>query len=158
MTSQISGNCSWANVQAAVPAAFAVLTLEHIEEFNPEPSLNLYREWVEWDQDRALDECVQRFYVVDRIRKASYAAMLGGVLFQTCDYGNSHHLERAEKILSILTLEDYRYILDSYLQEYCVKGLTRKGNNLLKILDDCGINPNIGVNPIATGLKERKER
>ena len=78
--------------------------------------------------------------------------MLGAVLFQACDHGIVLHLERAEKILSIMTLPDYYYVLKSYLDEYCIKRLTRKGNNLLKLLDDCGVNPNIGVNPIATGL------
>lgn len=155
MTSQVTGNCSWANVQATVPVAYALLEIDNMGSFNPEAALSLSDEWVEWDQDRALDECIQRFYVVNEVRKASYAAMLAAVLFQSCDYGNAHHMARAEKILNILTLPDYKYILDSYLQEYCIKRLTRKGNNLLKILDDCGFNPNIGVSPIATGLRER---
>lgn len=152
VSSQISGNCSWANVQAVVPAAYAVQELNAAEQFNPNSALNLYDEWVEWDKDRALDECIQRFYLANPQRKASIAAMLGGVLFQACDQGNRNHMERAEKILSILMLPEYYYILKSYLDEYCVKRLTRKGNNLLKVLDDCGINPNIGVNPVATGL------
>ena len=52
-------------------------------------------------------------------------------------------------------MPDYYYILQSYLDVYCVKKLTRKGNNLLKLLDACGVDPNIGVNPIATGLIPR---
>jgi len=107
---------------------------------------------VEWDKDRALDECIQRFYLASRERRASIVAMLGGVLFQACNYGITQHVNRAEKILSILTLPDYYYVLKSYLEEYCIKRLTKKGNNLLKLLDDCGVNPNIGVNPIATDL------
>lgn len=150
VSSQISGNCSWANVQAVVPVAYALQELHTAENFNSDIAMSLYDEWVEWDKDRALDECIQRFYLASLERKASIAAMLGGVLFQACDHNNTAHLDRAEKILSILTLEDYYYVLKSYLDEYCVKRLTRKGNNLLKILDDCGINPNIGVNPIAT--------
>jgi len=74
------------------------------------------------------------------------------VLFQSCDHSNVDHIKRAEKILTILTIPEYYYILQSYLDIYCVKRLTKKGNNLLKLLDDCGFNPNIGVNPIATGL------
>jgi hypothetical protein len=152
VSSQISGNCSWANVQAVVPVAYAVQELTTAEQFNSDIALSLYDEWVEWDKDRALDECIQRFYLANPQRKASIAAMLGGVLFQACDHGNRNHMERAEKILSILMLPEYYYILKSYLDEYCVRRLTRKGNNLLKVLDDCGINPNIGVNPVATGL------
>ncbi len=154
INSQIAGNCSWANIQAIVPVAYALMQLKMDEQFTPERALALYDDWVAWDQDRALDECIQRFYLANSIRKASYASMLAAVLFQSCDDRKNHHLKRAEKILTILTLPDYYYILESYLQIYCIKRLTRKGNNLLKLLDDCGVNPNIGVNPIATGLKE----
>ncbi|KTD05439.1 ankyrin repeat-containing protein H [Legionella gratiana] len=152
ISSQISGNCSWANIQAIVAVAYAIQELEKTNQFNPNPAMAFYDEWVVWDKERAIDECIQRFYLADPTRKASLAAMLGGVLFQACDYGNKRHLEMAEKILNVLTLPEYEYILKSYLEEYCIKRLTKRGNNLLKILDDCGINPNIGVNPIATGL------
>ncbi|KTD46437.1 Dot/Icm T4SS effector AnkH/LegA3 [Legionella quateirensis] len=152
ISSQISGNCSWANVQAVVPVAYAMQELTTAEGFNPEIPMFLYNEWVEWDKDRALDECIQRFYIASPERKASIVAMLGGVLFQACDHKNKQHLDRAEKILNILTLPEYYYVLKSYLDEYCIKRLTRKGNNLLKLLDDCGVNPNIGVNPVATDL------
>lgn len=150
--SQITGNCSWANVQAAVPVAYAMQELIDTDHFNSAGAMHIHDEWVEWDKDRALDECIQRFYLASPERKASIVAMLGAVLFQACDHGIRLHLERAEKILSIMTLPDYYYVLKSYLDEYCIKRLTRKGNNLLKLLDDCGVNPNIGVNPIATGL------
>ncbi|WP_133129455.1 Dot/Icm T4SS effector AnkH/LegA3 [Legionella yabuuchiae] len=159
MSSQISGNCSWANIQAVVPVAYFLLQAEESGETGNFMDANIiYESWVEWDKDRALDECIQRFYFSDPVRKASLAAMLGAVLFQACDYAKAKDLERAEKILTILTLPEYQYILDSYLDIYCVKRLTRRGNNLLKLLDDCGINPKIGVTPIATGLKSREER
>lgn len=153
---QITGNCSWANIQAIVPVAYAMqqLTDQGLARFEASTAMSLYDEWVEWDKDRALDECIQRFYVANPVRKASFAAILAAVLFQTCDDYVSHHVERAEKILTILTIPNYYYILQSYLEEYCVKRLTREGNNLLKLLDDCGVNPNIGVSPIATGLKD----
>ena len=154
ISSQIAGNCSWANVQAVVPVAYALQTLTTVDDFSPEESLYVYDAWVEWDKDRALDDCIQRFYQASAVRKASFASMLAAVLFQTCDNSKHHHVERAEKILNILTLPEYYYILKSYLDEYCIKRLTRRGNNLLKLLDDCGVNPNIGVNPIATGLSD----
>lgn len=156
INSQIVGNCSWANVQASVPVAYALQQLTTLDQFSYAEALDLYNEWVEWDKDRALDECIQRFYLANSVRKASYASMLAAVLFQSCDDSKNHHVHRAEKILTILTMPDYSYILQSYLDVYCIKRLTRKGNNLLKLLDDCGINPNIGVNPIATGLQEKE--
>jgi len=152
ISSQISGNCSWANVQAVIPVAYAIQELTNAEEFRPDAALNLYNEWLNWDQDRALDECIQRFYIASPARKASITAMLGSVLFQACNHNDNRHLARAEKILSIMTQPDYSYVLNSYLDEYCIKRLTKKGNNLLKLLDDCGVNPNIGINPIATEL------
>ncbi len=152
LTSQISGNCSWANVQAVVLVGYALQQIELNSQFDYDDAFAMYDAWVEWDQDRALDECIQQFYIANPLRKASLAAMLGGILFQTCDDRREHDLLRAEKMLKILTLPEYYYILKSYLNEYCIKRLTRRGNNLLKLLDDCGVNPNIGISPIATGL------
>lgn len=152
LTSQISGNCSWANVQAVVLIGYALQQIDREGQFKFEDAFMIYDAWVEWDQDRALDECIQQFYIANPLRKASLASMLGGILFQTCDNRRDNDLARAEKMLKILMLPDYYYILKSYLDEYCIKRLTRRGNNLLKILDDCGVNPNIGVSPIATEL------
>ena len=152
IASQTVGNCSWANMQAIVPVAYVLQQLGNNEPFFYDKAMFLYEQWMEWDKDRALDETLQRFYLGNKVQKASYAAMLAGVLFQSCDDKNAHHVERAEKILTVLTLPEYYYVLQSYLEVYCIERLTRRGNNLLKLLDDCGVNPNIGVNPIATGL------
>ncbi len=149
MARQISGNCSWANVQAVVPVAYNLLQMSSLDMLNDPEAIKLYESWVEWDKDRALDDCIQRFYAATPERKASLASMLAGVLFQACDDRRRDHLARAEKILTVLTLPAYRYILNTYLDIYCIKQRTIKGNNLLKLLEDCGINPNIGVNPIA---------
>lgn len=157
MTSQIVGNCSWANIQAIVPVAYAMLQMQDDGDFSPVDATTIYEQWVEWDRDRALDECIQRFYLANPIRQASFCAMLAAVLFQACDSSNKLHIARAEKILPILVRPDYYYVLQSYLDIYCVKNLTRKGNNLLKLLEDYGHNPNVGVTPIATGLLPREK-
>jgi len=154
LTAQITGNCSWANVQGVVPVAYTIQTLAQEETFNDEEAMMLYHAWVAWDKDRAIDECIQRFYLADKPRQASIAQILCGILFQALDATLSHHLERAEKILTILNMPEYKFVLDSYLKIYCEDGLTKKGNNLLKILDDFGMNPNIGITPIATPLKD----
>lgn len=156
MSAQIVGNCSWANIQAVVPVAYAMQQLHDKGSFSSTEALYLYEQWLDWDRDRALDECIQRYYLANPIRQASLASMLAAVLFQACDSANKLHIARAEKILPILTAPNYYYILQSYLETYCVKRLTRKGNNLLKLLEDYGFNPNIGVTPIATGLLPRE--
>lgn len=140
---QITGNCSWANIQAIVPVALALLHLSSMENFHSEAAMQLYHEWMDWDQERALDESIQRFYLASPARKATYASMLASVLFQACDYNNPQHLIRAEKILKVLTEPAYRYVLNSYINTYCVKRLTKKGKNLLQLLDDCGVNPEL---------------
>lgn len=155
ISSQIVGNCSWANIQALIPTAYYLQQLqEHPGKVvSTEESMTVYAGWLRWDQERALDELIQRFGVASEERKASFAAQLAAVLFQTCDAENGDDVLRAEKILKILTLPKYQYILNSYFETYCIKQLTHRGNNLLKILEDCGINPGIGVNPVATGLQ-----
>lgn len=156
MPSQIVGNCSWANIQATIPAALALLELEKTGTFSELP-LMVYDSWISWDKDRALDDFIQRFYLAEPARKASIAAVLAAVIFQSCDYHHHPDLQRAERILPVLLEPKYYYILQSYLEAYCIRHLTPKGNNLLKILDDCGFNPKIGVSPIATHLKLSKK-
>lgn len=158
IASQIAGNCSWANMQSALAVGYVLLGLEATGDVMSTEALWLDSQWVEWDKERALDECIQRFYLVNAQRKASYAAMLGAVLFQTCDDANMAHIRRAEKIVPILTLPEYGYILNSYIAVYCMQRLTRKGNNLLKLLEECGVDLHTDITPIATGLRDRREK
>ncbi|WP_367606433.1 Dot/Icm T4SS effector AnkH/LegA3 [Legionella sp. W05-934-2] len=152
---QISGNCSWANIQGIIPVAYVMQSMLANEYVDYQQALSLYEFWMDWDKDRAIEATIYRFSYVNEARKASLVAMLAGVLYQACDAENANDLKRAEKILPILHHRDFRYVLTSYLEHYCIKRLTKKGNNLLKILDDLGYNPNIGINPIATGLKDK---
>ncbi len=145
-------------MQALVPAAFLVQQDDIQSRAAQEEAMDLFNAWVNWDQDRALDEAIQRFYVASPIRKASYASILADVLFQATDAALPLHLKLAEKILKILTLPDYDYVLKSYLEVFCVQRLTYRGNNLLKLLEDCGINSNINVHSVATGLKKSKKK
>lgn len=156
--SQIVGNCSWANMQALLPAALVLQSLYERGDASQTLAKALYESWQEWDKDRALDESIQRFYQADPARKASIAAMLAAVLFQACDYDNPAHRGRAEKILPILDNAEYRYILDSYLRVYCEQRLSYRGNNLLKILDDCGVDSRIQAHPIAHGVKPKSPK
>lgn len=155
LTSQIAGNCSWANMQGVVALGYALQQLEQRGSFFGDDAMVFYSNWIEWDQERALDDCIQRFYMVDKLRKMTMASMLGAVLFQACDAQNPKDVRRAEKILPVLLLPEYYFILESYLTHYCVKRLTPRGNNLLKLLDDCGVSTGIEVTPIATGLDSR---
>ncbi len=164
LSPQIAGNCSWANMEGIVPTAFLMQHLS-TKQFNDETlfqlgreTLKFYQSWSGWDKDRCLDECIYQFHELSKERKASRVSVLGAVLFQACDYGVEHHLKRAEKILKILTLPDYAYVLESYLDIYCTRRLTDRGNNLLKLLDDYGYDPRIGVNIVASPRNKKNRK
>jgi len=141
--SQLSGNCSWANVEAAFPAALFLLLQEEILPHSPSANKNLvldvFHHWREWDKDVALNQCIQQFYQASPPRKATKAAILGAILFQRCDYENRKDLRRAEKMMPVLTTPDYQYVLKSYIKTFWTDLKTKPGENLMKILDICGI-------------------
>lgn len=161
LSPQESGNCSWANVEAVVPTAYFLLLLNEqgigsIGKGHADVEKQvfaLYEHWAKWDKDRALYNCIQSFDYADSAGKASIVSILAAVLFQHCDYRRAEDMVWAERILKVLTEPDYIYILYSYIKTYCTKRLTIQGNNLLHVLDDCGIEipDNIHPYPLAGG-------
>ncbi len=72
---QISGNCSWANVEAAIPAMFFMVMMEVDKNHQAHSSykslaLNFFQRWREWNKDRALHQCISSFEEGDIMRKA----------------------------------------------------------------------------------------
>ena len=140
---QITGNCSWANVEAVIPTILFLLLMTHRDpnahrtaDSYVDEALDFYQQWIEWDRDRSLDDCVKSFYIASRARKASKAAILAAILFQKFHYENPKDVERAEKILPILFTPDYRYILNAYINIFTKKFKTTSGFNLLKFIED----------------------
>lgn len=139
LTSQLTGNCSWANIEAAIPSLLLMLWLhpnlhrgaEDVRYYK-ELVMAIYRQWLEWDKDWALHQCVESFYDAAPARKASKASLLAAVLFQTCRYTVPEALVRANKILAVLGTPDYEYVLESYLKIY---KNTELGRNLLELID-----------------------
>lgn len=128
LSSQITGNCSWSNVEAAIPALFFLI------EGDQEKAMQFYKHWQEWDKDIALHECIQSFYYSTPVRKASKAALLGAILFQA-----ERDLERAKKIASILTLPEYDYVLKTYFNIYQTEDRTPEGWRLKQLLEMCDV-------------------
>lgn len=145
--SQLIGNCSWANVEASIPAMLFLLQLNtdnsprEIHGYKT-AALNFYRDWLQWDKDRALEDCLKSFPAASKARKASKAAMLGAVLFQKCNYQIPRDLEKAEKIINVLTTPEYLYVLKSYIKIYWQDRKTMAGENLMQLLDDAGVKIN----------------
>lgn len=145
LSEQTTGNCSWANVEAAVPATMFLLLLE--EQRNEKTTdltgsqseaMRFFNDWVDWDKKRALDFCMQSFYSANPARRASKAAILAAVIFQKMRYDDEDDSERAEKILRILTTPDYHYIMQAYLDVFTTPKRHPLVHNLEQYLDDFG--------------------
>lgn len=138
VTAQISGNCSWANVEACIPAIFFLLISQMSEENdvsrNKNIALNFFQQWREWNKDRSLQFCVQSFNHADPIRKACKAEILAAILFQCCTGGHPKDDERAGLILSVLMQPDYEYVLRNYVRSYCYEDQSEEGKRFMQLL------------------------
>jgi hypothetical protein len=148
---QSTGNCSWANVEAAIPALFFIM-LQSKFHFDPSQgiftknrvaSLQVYRAWLKWYKDREVKACIDAFHSASDARKASKASILGAILMQRCHFENFRTIHRVEQMLTILTEKKYSYILRSYLDAYCEPKLTPAGRNLREVLESHGIDPDL---------------
>jgi hypothetical protein len=140
---QISGNCSWANVEACIPAIFFLILMQSSGDnqaisYYKTLALNYFTRWREWNKDRALHYCIQSYKDGDAIRKASKAEILAAILFQRCDMNNAADRERIELILSVLLKSPYEYILQNYLRVYYYEGYTEEGKRFANMLKEYG--------------------
>ena len=140
---QVSGNCSWANVEACIPAVFFLL-FSHLDDFSENIlryknlALSFFNEWREWNKDRALQFCIKSFQQTDSIRKACKAEILVAILFQCCGGVSPIDAERAESILHVLAAPEYEPLLQNYVQIYCYEDYSEEGQRFLKLLRDRG--------------------
>ncbi len=99
VAAQISGNCSWANVEACIPAMLFLFLTDagHQTEAARKQAIQYFYQWREWNRDRTLQFALQRFRSVNAVRKACLAESLAAILFQCCSNGGTRETERAEK-------------------------------------------------------------
>jgi len=140
---QISGNCSWANVEACIPALFFLVLMQMSQDTQAlahykSLSLNYFHRWREWNKDRSLHYCIQSYRESDAIRKASKAEILAAILFQRCKVNNTGDNERIELILSLLLNSPYEYILQNYLRVYYFESYTEEGKQFFNLLKEHG--------------------
>jgi len=136
---QITGNCSWANVEAAVPVG--LFFLMHDWKQQPPPivstqsnALMLYRNWVEWDKDRSLGYFIQSFNNGTDAEKASIASLLADILFQRCGEDYAIDRKRARRIVKLLKTPELEYILETYVKHYQQENPSKGGTNLKRLL------------------------
>lgn len=126
---QISGNCSWANVEASIPTIFFLLLLASTEDNKnlgqyKSLALNYFHQWREWNKNRALHFCLQSFTEADSIRNACKAEILAAILYQRLREPRSEaDRERIEYILEILKQKRYAHVLENYIRTYCFVAL-----------------------------------
>lgn len=140
---QVSGNCSWANTEASiVTSLFMILYVRKmgVEEINKAQTITkyvmkLFSEWVNWDKDSALEQCIRRFKESSvEAQKASYANIMSAVLFNNLSPSAPEDIERAKDILNVLTLPKFKPILASYTESYCRPEGGLKGIEFTKLL------------------------
>lgn len=140
---QISGNCSWANVEATIPALF-FLVLMNLKQDNQSMAyyktlaLNFFNRFREWNKDRSLNFCIQSYRHGDAIRKATKAEILAAILFERLDPSNRSDRDRIETILAIFRNSAYEYILKNYLQIYYYESNSEEGKRFANLLKDYG--------------------
>lgn len=143
---QVTGNCSWANVEASVPTMLYMLLHDKLKNKTEADKLvieimRFYFTWLDWDKDRALEDLFADFDHLSANRKKARAALMGEVLFQACNPNKKNDLKRAKKILTILKQKEYHFIVRSYLNVFGTTGRTTQGANFVNLLKACGTSP-----------------
>jgi hypothetical protein len=141
---QISGNCSWANVEATIPAVFFLVLMQYNRDtqataYYKTLALNFFHRWRDWNKDRTLNFCIQSFKEGDVIRKACKAEILAAILFQHCNAKSANDANRNEAILSALINTPYEYILKNYVKIYYYESGTEEGRNFMEFLKSHGL-------------------
>lgn len=141
---QITGNCSWANVEASVPSMLFMLLWDKVKDRTKikeivKEVMRFYILWKEWDKDRALEECLDGFDSMNPNRRKAKASLLGSVFFQACDPRKPKDLKRAKIIMNVLKRPEYHFVLRSYVNVFLKSG---KGGPQAKLfhqlIEACG--------------------
>jgi hypothetical protein len=140
---QISGNCSWANVEATLPTLFFLLTVGSAKDDSgmapyKTQAMDFFRQWREWNKDRALRFCIQSFKDEDTIRNVCKAEILAAILFQRCSVQNFADQERIELIVGLLSRPKYHHVLDNYIKTYTFESFSQEGKDFTQMLKRFG--------------------
>jgi len=137
---QVAGNCSWANVEAAIPAMLLILSVQG--KFHDrvavarakKQAMDFYQEWIEWDKDRVLDNALKDFLHSKGLRRRCKAEILCAILAQRCHADKPRDAKRAEKILDSLNDIEKHTVLKTFWQVYGSSQSGEIGENFRKLL------------------------
>ncbi len=140
---QITGNCSWANVEASVPTMLYMLLHAKLQDKTKANALvkeimTFYHAWLDWDKDRAIEDYLLEFDKISFARQKAKASLLGLVLFQSCDPTKERDVQRAKKILEILVRKEFQYIIRIYATIFVRGQKSAKGKSFAQLIEICG--------------------
>lgn len=139
---QLTGNCSWANVEGIIPAAMFLL-LSQDSRYSLDScktiAMDFFHAWQQFDKTRALDEMIDSFFSASPARKASIAALMACILFQCCNFEKNDDLYVAEKIARIFKDNTYHYVLNAYLKVHFNHHHNQSGKNFHELLEMVGV-------------------
>lgn len=143
---QVTGNCSWANIEASIPTLLFILLAEDRHAITAdimldckEEALHFYKQWSDWDKNQALTHCVDTFKESSKPRQAAAAALLAHILFFRCRNHSTRDLRRADKIAAVLRNSDYSYVIRNYYDIFHKEARTKYGRDFNELLDLIGL-------------------
>lgn len=140
LPAQVSGNCSWANVEACIPVLFDLLYDNADGEKKDHPkarqrlAMEFFSRWREWNRERALLFALRRFQEAGPALQALLAETLAAVLFQACNSGTARDNERAERLIAALAESRCHYVLQNYVKVWAYEDTGPGGRHFLRLL------------------------
>lgn len=145
ISTQVTGNCSWANIEAVIPSLLFLLALggkkqvhvDHLIDIKKDANL-VYLAWRHFDKNAALYDFIQQTELATMPRKAAKAMLLMALMFQRLTPRRFSDVKLAEKILPLMLSPELRYILESYLDIYYRRKVRKEGLRLLALIEAAG--------------------
>lgn len=143
---QISGNCSWANVEACIPILFFLLFTKAPNFFEKMSSyknlaLEFFNQWREWSKDRTLNFLIQSLKDSDSIRKVCKGEILAAILYQSMQEDNPNNTTRIESILQVFKDPLMGQVLQNYVKTYFYEDISEEANQFIQLLKMHGLMP-----------------
>ncbi len=141
---QRTGNCTWANIEGLIPLGIILLKLEeqgieHLTEIT-EGVLALYEQWQNWNQERALDFCLQHLPQLEIGRQMTKIALLIAIVFQSLTVEKDKKM--IDKIIKQINRNLYWPILGCYVKTFARSYDHPLWQNFQKFLERAGLDEN----------------
>ena len=142
--SQVAGNCSWANVEAAIPTSLFMKLVDETGTEKAAPNmekaaLKYFHDWREWDRDTALEALIKSYKSASQPRRAAMTEWMGEIFGQSLDPHDPIHIKRLKKMLPYLTHPLYGFVLKSFYPNYLRDANTERGLKLRELLLNAGL-------------------